>query len=148
MNWVVPIAQGPELFRKTLNAILAEIAGFVQTPAVSGSVATTDATATTIATVAIPTATTVMVSADIVARRTGGSSGTAGDGAAYRLMAAVKNISGTLTIISQSLTFTAEDQAAWTAAAAVSGTNLLIKVTGAANNNVDWTLTGVQRSAA
>lgn len=105
-------------------------------------VATTDATLTTIATVAVPSNTTLMLEAHIVARRTGGTGGTAQDGAAYVVRGAYKNVAGTATIIGAvNADFTAEDQAAWAATFNVSGGNVLIQVTGAANNNVTWHVT-------
>lgn len=106
----------------------------------SGSVTTTNNTQTTIATVAIPSSTTVMIKAHITARRTGGSAGTAEDGAAYIIAGAYKNVAGTATEISESAIFTAEDQAGWNATINVSSGNALIQVTGATNNNIDWTI--------
>lgn len=102
------------------------------------SINTTNATTTTIVTVAIPSSTTVMINAKIVARRTGGSAGTAEDGAAYIIAAAYKNVSGTATEIGESSIFSAEDQAAWAVTVTPSSGNALIQVTGAANNNITW----------
>lgn len=104
-------------------------------------VSTTDATATTIFSVVIPPTTTLMITADVAGRRTGGSSGTAEDGAAYKICGAFKNVAGVATIIGQTILFTAEDQAAWTVAFAVTADTALLKVTGAANNNINWTTT-------
>lgn len=102
-------------------------------------VATTDATVTTLATITIPATTTVHIRAEVVARRTGGTAGTAEDGAAYEIQAAVKNVAGTATIIGAvGAVFTAEDQAAWNATIDVSGATARIRVTGAANNSVSW----------
>src|SRR3954463_2664328 len=47
------------------------------------TVSTTDATATEIVAITIPPSTTMLIEARVTARRTGGSSGTAEDGAAY-----------------------------------------------------------------
>ena len=105
----------------------------------TATAATTNATTTTIATIAIPVDTTVMIEARVVARRTGGSSGTAQDGAGYRIAAVYKNVAGTATEIGESSLFSAEDQAAWTVGVTASSGNALIQVTGAANNNVSWT---------
>lgn len=106
---------------------------------VTGTVSTTDATVTTINTIAIPGSTTVMLEAYVWARRTGGSSGTAEDGAAYIVRATYKNVAGTATLIgSVQANYTAEDQAGWTATFSVSSGNVLLRVTGAANNNVSW----------
>ena len=104
----------------------------------TGTISTTNATITTIATIVIPPETTMLIQARIVARRTGGSSGTAEDGAAYVICAAYKNVAGVATEIGESSLFSAEDQVGWAATVTPSGANALIQVTGAANNNVDW----------
>jgi hypothetical protein len=102
-------------------------------------VATTDATVTTLHTFAIPSTTTFELECAVTARRTGGSSGTAEDGAGYKITGTYKNVSGTATLIGAlSAGYTAEDQAAWDATLTPSSGNVLLKVTGAANNNVTW----------
>lgn len=55
-----------------------------------GRVATTDGTTTTILTIAIPASTSMHIVARVVARRTGGVSGAAEDGAAYEVHALYK----------------------------------------------------------
>jgi len=102
-----------------------------------GRVAVTDATPTTLHTVAIPASTTAFLEAKVRARRTGGAAGTAEDGAAYVVRAAYKNVAGTATLIGAiNSDFTAEDQAAWDCTFTTSGGNVLLQFTGAANNNV------------
>ena len=105
-------------------------------------VATTNATITTIHTFAIPTNTTVLITGYVYARRTGGTSGTAGDSSYYRLEYAAKDISGTVSQVASAAAGAGvtefDDQAAWTCAFSISGTNVLLRVTGAANNNVTW----------
>lgn len=102
-------------------------------------VATTDATVTTIHTVPTVSDTTKMIEVRVVARRTGGTGGTAGDGAAYIKVATFKNIAGTVTQIgANSDVHIAEDQAGWDVTFSVSTTNVLVQVTGAADNNVTW----------
>ena len=106
---------------------------------VQGYVTTTDATSTTVATVPIPASTSVFIEIHVVARRTGGSAGSAEDGAAYLIQAAYKNVGGIATIIGpENSDFIVESQAAWNAFHAVSGSNVLIRVVGAANNNISW----------
>lgn len=103
------------------------------------TVSTTDATVTTLATITCAASTTTQIEARVSARRTGGSSGTAEDGAAYVRRAAIKNVGGTATLIGAVGTdFTAEDQAAWDATIDVTGATARVRVTGAANNNIDW----------
>lgn len=107
--------------------------------AVQGYVATTNATITTIATISIPSSTTVTIEIHVSARRTGGIAGAAEDGAGYVQQATYKNVAGTATLIgSVNADFTAESQAAWDVTFAVSGANVLIRVTGAADNNISW----------
>jgi hypothetical protein len=102
-------------------------------------VATTNASVTTLHTIAIPASTTVMIEARVVARRTGGSAGTAEDGAAYTRVACYKNSAGTATIIGAIATpVTIESQAGFDCTFTVSGGNVLLQVTGATNNNITW----------
>jgi hypothetical protein len=102
-------------------------------------VTTTNATQTTIAIVTIPASTTVLLEAHIAARRTGGVAGTAEDGAGYVVRGTYKNVAGVSTLIGAvNADYTAEDQAGWDATFTVSGATVLIRVTGAVNNNVSW----------
>jgi hypothetical protein len=73
-----------------------------------------------------------------VARRTGGSAGTAEDGAGYQLNGVFKNVAGTATLIGQAVSITHESQAAWTVDYNGSGGNVLVRVHGAANNDITW----------
>lgn len=104
-------------------------------------VLTTDGNATTLATIAIPATTTVMIEARVVARRTGGSAGVAEDGATYIVAGAYKNVAGTATEIGEGSLFSAEDQAGWACTLTPSSGNVLLQVTGATNNNVSWSAT-------
>lgn len=104
-------------------------------------VTTTDATVTTLATVTIPATTTVMIEARVIARRTGGTAGTAEDGAAYAINACYKNVAGTATEVGETAIFTAEDQAGWDCAFSASSGNALLRVTGAVDNSVSWVVT-------
>lgn len=102
-------------------------------------VATTDATVTTLHTFTVPSTTTYVIESTVVARRTGGSSGTAEDGAGYRIIATYKNVSGTATLIGSVTTlYSAESQAGWDCTYSLSGATVLLRVTGAASNNVTW----------
>jgi hypothetical protein len=103
--------------------------------------ATTDATVTTIHTIAIPASTTVALIAHVNARRTGGAAGTAEDGAFYIRAATFKNVAGTATQIGATTAIhTNEDQAGWDVTFAVAGGNALVQVTGAVDNNITWHL--------
>lgn len=104
-------------------------------------VATTDATATTMTSIAIPTDSAVYIRVKIVGRRSGGSGGANGDSAVYERSARFKNIGGTVTINNLQTDYTSEDQLTWNGTLDVSGTSARIRVTGAANNNITWTAT-------
>lgn len=104
-------------------------------------VTTTNSTVTTIATIAIPSSTTVGIEARITARRTGGASGTAEDGAHYIIKSCYKNVAGTATQIGSSLVEVWESQAAWDVTFTQSSGNALLQVTGAASNNISWGVT-------
>lgn len=147
MAYVIPTILNLESFRKQLNAILALItAKFALIDpgagAFVGTVATTDATVTTASTTPTASNTTMLIDVRVAARRTGGASGATGDGAGYALTGVAKNIAGTVTIITQSAAFTGESQAGWDAVFSVSGVNILTRVTGAAGNNIDWSVAG------
>lgn len=105
-----------------------------------GFVETTDATVTTLATLPLEDASTYHMIADVVARRTGGSSGTAGDGASYRIIGTFRRVSAGAATLIGSLTsdHAAESQAGWDATLSASGNDVLVRVTGASGNNVSW----------
>jgi hypothetical protein len=101
-------------------------------------VATTDATLTTLHTFTVPASTTYYINAIVVARRTGGSAGTAEDGASYEIKGCYKNVAGTATIIGALNVITNESQVAWNATLTPSGATVLLRITGALNNNITW----------
>lgn len=102
------------------------------------TIATTNATVTTLSTIPIPATTTTAITGYVTARRTGGAAGTAEDGALYRVEAVYKDVAGTPTSIGSAVTVIGESQAGWDVTLAVSGTNVLVQVTGAVNNNISW----------
>ena len=104
---------------------------------------TTDETVTTLHTETVPVNIGVCVSGYVVARRTGGASGAANDGAAYRVEFLAKNTAGTAALIgSGTVTVLGESQAGWDCTLAASGGTILVQVTGAAGNNVTWNWSG------
>jgi hypothetical protein len=104
-----------------------------------GTVSTTDATLSNAASFAVPADTTILIVAEVVGRRTGGSAGTAGDSAAYIRTARFKNIGGVVTRADLQTDFTSDaEQRAWDSTIVVSGTNAVVQVKGAANNDIDW----------
>jgi len=104
-------------------------------------VATVNATLTTMQSIAVPTDSTLLIESRIVGVRTGGTAGAAGDTASYVRTATYKNIGGTVTVNKRQSDYTYEDQAGWDVDHAVSGTNAIVEVKGAANNNVRWHVT-------
>jgi hypothetical protein len=109
---------------------------------VQARVATTDATVTTLHTFTIPASTTVMVDVRVTARRTGGTGGSAEDGAGYVRIATFKNVAGTAGLIGTvSLPYTQESQAGWDCTLDTTGATARVRVTGALNNNVTWHMT-------
>jgi hypothetical protein len=102
------------------------------------TVSTTDATVTTIETINLPPDSSVFIHTIIVGRRTGGSAGSTGDSATYEIIAAYKDVSGTATICGTQDIVYNEDVAGWDGAVSVSGPNILVRVTGAANTNINW----------
>lgn len=105
----------------------------------TASVSTTDATVTTLFSLTIPASTTVAIHGYVFARRTGGSGGTAEDGAYYERAVAIKNVAGTATLIGSVASIaTMEDQAGWDCTFDVTSATVRCRITGAANNNVNW----------
>lgn len=104
---------------------------------------TTDATVTTLATLVIPVDRVVNVWGQVTGRRTGGSAGAANDGAGYVVAFVANNTAGTAAVIgSASVTTLGESQAGWNCAVSFSSGNALIRVTGAADNNIKWVWSG------
>lgn len=102
-------------------------------------VATTDATVTTLHTIAIADETAYALTATVLAHRTGGSAGTAGDSALYTFQACVMRTgAGIATMVGASTPIvTLESQAAWDCVFDVDGgNNARIRFTGALNNNI------------
>lgn len=102
------------------------------------TVNTTDATQTTLATIACTNGVTTTIEGFVIGRRTGGGSGTAEDAAFYRVAAVYKASGGTATEIGESVTAIGESQAGWDVDFAASSGNALLRVTGASGNNVTW----------
>lgn len=99
---------------------------------------TTDATVTPLQRVLVDTNKSVYIEARVVARRTGGSSGTAGDTAFYVLQGCFKNIGGTVSLVASTILNGGEDQAGWDCGFAISGTQAVVVGTGAVDNNITW----------
>lgn len=82
---------------------------------------------------------TYLIKSTVVARRTSGASGAAGDSASYELSAQFNNTSGTLTKASPTLkTEIWENQTGWDADLDASGTSIRLAVSGATSNDITW----------
>jgi hypothetical protein len=95
-------------------------------------VQTTDATVTNL--LAIPTASSngYLITCDV------GGYSTANTFGGYIIRVSARNVAGTLTIVGSATTTVGEDVAGWDVTAIVSGTNIVIQVTGAAATTIRW----------
>lgn len=105
-------------------------------------VATTNATPATLHTFAIAASNTYIITVKVIARRTGGAAGTADDGAAYYIQAGYTTKAGVVTLLGGSVMerIEREDVAAYDCQLVISGTDVLVQVTGVANTNITWHL--------
>ena len=105
---------------------------------VQNRAATTDATLTTLHTFAVPATTTFAVEIVVIARRTGGSAGTAEDGARYKIDAVYKNVAGVATIIGARTRLRDESVNGYNCDVATTAGNVLVRVTGVVNTQITW----------
>jgi hypothetical protein len=109
-------------------------------------VTTTNATPTTLATIPITASNTYYIRAVVIARRTGGASGTADDGGAFVDAAAYTTKAGVVTMLLPAAgapeieNIVRRDVAGLDCALVISGTNILVQVTGIASTNYTWHL--------
>lgn len=103
--------------------------------AVSGTVTTTDATPTTLISLALDDNTVYLVEGYVVARRTDAAdrAGYYRNVVAYREAAGAATLQGTV-----DTSFTRESDATWDSTIIVSGNNLILQVTGRAGRTIDW----------
>lgn len=104
----------------------------------SAKTLTTDATNTAMKRINVLENRSLLIVARVVARRTGGSAGSNGDSAYYEVKGLFKNIGGTVSLVGSVSTLQSEDQAGWNAGFSISGTEVVLTATGAANNNITW----------
>ena len=97
------------------------------------TISTTDATETTIATYETANDYVYYVESIVIGTVNGG-----GDAGAYRVEAAFKNDSGTLSQIGVNTNVDKENNSSWDVELDSSGSNIIQKVTGAAATNIDW----------
>jgi hypothetical protein len=120
-----------------VNAAYDEIQAMQAVMGISPTVNTTDATETVLHTIAIPANSIKIINGFVCGTRTGGVSGSPFDCAIYGVVVFVKNVGGTVSILDDATDSMYRDQE-WTVTADISGTNILIHVTGASGNNITW----------
>ena len=123
----------------TGGLVFGAVAGNVNT------VTTTDATVTTIATIAIPDNTVVLIKVDVTGRRTDAAdrAGYMRNAVVFREAAGAATIQGTI-----DSPLTRESSAPWDATISVSGNNAIITVKGAAANTINWKSTHTTQEIA
>lgn len=95
---------------------------------------TTDATTATLCTLATVTGTVLQIDVKVVAR-----AGATNEGAGYARIATYRNDAGTVTRIGGTTSYHyVEDNPAWALAMTISGTDVLVRVTGEAGKNIIW----------
>ena len=97
------------------------------------TVTTTNATQTTVATIATSTDTTYLIDIDVVGRNTA-----ANESYAMVIRALFRNNGGTLVLIGDDYLEVKDNSLHWDATATTSGTNILVRVTGEASTNINW----------
>lgn len=103
----------------------------------AANVQTTNATVTTALTIPTVTDTVQHVEVTVTAIRT--DSRSAADVASYKRMATYANIGGTVSLVgSISAPHTGEGTAGWDCTLTISGTNVLVRVTGEASKTIRW----------
>lgn len=102
---------------------------------------TTDDAVTAVLRVPVPDGHTVMIAANIVARRTGGTAGVNGDSAWYQLAGAYKNIGGVLTGIGTPTLTGGEDVPAWNVGFSAGIGEAIVTCLGALATNITWQTT-------
>lgn len=126
------------IFGGTINQRLEPVANVTE-DTTGNTVNTTDNTVTAIETFSIPTDTVIMIESYVTCRKTGGAGlGVTGEGNGYIRTVKAKNVGGVVTIGVVQSSFTSEDINVFDVTFTVSGTNVLLNVTGANNDNVTW----------
>lgn len=125
----------------SVNQRLEPVSGVTE-DTTGNTVNTTDATANVTAqTIATTSGSVISLESTIVYRKTGGVGvGSVGDGTTIKLNSSVKNVGGTLTLdtVQNTYTGTTNAIAGVSATYTISGTNVLVSVTGVVNDNITW----------
>lgn len=106
--------------------------GFFET---TDEVTTTDATQTVLSTINVVNNSVVHIATSVLGLNTTDNS----EGAVYSREGSYRNASGSVSLLGAvSSGHTAEDNAAWDVDMAISGVNILLRVTGAAGTTINW----------
>ena len=132
-SWVIPLSgvaptNGQILTYNGTGAVWMANDSNVTTATTSG------ATATTLDTVATTSDTSYFIKTKIIARRSDSGSETNG----YQLIATFQNVSGTVTQVTTTDRLEFENSSAWNAVFTISGTDILIVVTGETGKTIQW----------
>lgn len=100
--------------------------------------ATTNNTPTVIQTLIFGSNATISFEICVTARRTGGTSGSNGDSATFRLWATYKNVGGTLTLIDTVDKWSKQDNLNLDVNLVINSTTVEVQGTGDTNNNYQW----------
>jgi hypothetical protein len=104
-----------------------------------GSISTSTAAPIILQTIPIPTDMGMLIESRVTVRKTGGAGiGTTGDVNAYIVTVKAKNVGGTVTIGVVQTSFTSVDISGLLVTFVVSGTNVVLQVTGATSDNLNW----------
>ena len=100
-------------------------------------ITTTDATATTICTASPPSSCTWNIAVTVTAKQTNG----AGESAVYRRVSAVTRVGSAAPTVmgTDTIGTDREDVGGWNITIAASGNDIILQVTGAAGDTVNWT---------
>jgi hypothetical protein len=100
---------------------------------------TTDATPTPLKTIAVPNNSAILISSNISCRKTAGAGvGTIGGANGYIRTVIAKNVAGVVTLGIIQTAYTSEDIPEFDTTFVVSGTNVIVQVTGSLNDDVSW----------
>lgn len=80
----------------------------------------------------------------VIGVRTGGSAGTVGDVASYEIKQVYKNVGTTVTLVGGTVTAIGESNSSWDCQVNISGSDLLIQVQGATDNNINWIMSKLE----
>ncbi len=124
---------GSATARRWQNGFFTDIVTVSNAQWTTGTGDTVGAVTEDLNTIAVATDTTVTLTAIVAGNQSAGS-----DAYGYQRIVTVKDVGGTLTLVSQSTPHEAEDDAAADCNWVVSGNDVILRVLGVAAKNIDW----------